>query len=207
MASAPTSRHSTDSTRLPRPYIPTSWQRSREAHPDERAKHHTMGWPTRWSDIDDYQPLTGIAFVYLDDFPRLNPRPASRRWRRRVVRKAGRAVRVEPSLQPRNGRRARMFGLKRKGPTRPFTHADNCKILKADPTVQIQCSEVEPGHWRSTSAGPRTSARTPPTVVLGSTAMTRPPSRHARQCEHRVTSDPAAARWRRDGGPLRVSRS
>jgi hypothetical protein len=26
-----------------------------------------------------------------------------------------------------------MFGLRKKGPTRPFSHADNCKIVKADP--------------------------------------------------------------------------
>ena len=42
-----------------------------------------------------------------------------------------------------------MFGLKKRGPTRPFTHADSCKILEADPTVQIQRSEVETGHWRA----------------------------------------------------------
>jgi hypothetical protein len=41
-----------------------------------------------------------------------------------------------------------MFGLK-KGPTRPFSHADNCKILKADPGVEIKWSEVETGHWRA----------------------------------------------------------
>jgi hypothetical protein len=42
-----------------------------------------------------------------------------------------------------------MFGLKKRGPTRPFTRADNCKILKADPTVRIRWSEVETGHWRA----------------------------------------------------------
>jgi hypothetical protein len=38
------------------------------------------------------------------------------------------------------------LGLKKRGPTRPFTHADNCKILKADPGVHIQWSEVETAH-------------------------------------------------------------
>lgn len=43
-----------------------------------------------------------------------------------------------------------MFGLKKKrGPTQPFTHADDCKILKADPDVQIEWSEVETGHWEA----------------------------------------------------------
>jgi hypothetical protein len=34
------------------------------------------------------------------------------------------------------------FGLTRKqrGPNRPFTHSDSCKIVKADPTVQIPWS-------------------------------------------------------------------
>jgi hypothetical protein len=45
-----------------------------------------------------------------------------------------------------------MFGLKKSGPTRPFTHADNCKILKADPTVEIQWSEVESGYWEAVCA-------------------------------------------------------
>jgi hypothetical protein len=42
-----------------------------------------------------------------------------------------------------------MFGLKKKkGPTQPFTRADDCKIVKADPTVQIEWSEVETGTGR-----------------------------------------------------------
>jgi hypothetical protein len=41
------------------------------------------------------------------------------------------------------------FGRRKKGPGRPFTHADDCKILKADPDVSIQWSEVESGHWRA----------------------------------------------------------
>jgi len=56
-------------------------------------------------------------------------------------------------------------------------HADNCKILKADPGVQIEWSEVETGHWRAVcQCGPRMSAPTPPSVVLGATPMTRLPS-------------------------------
>jgi hypothetical protein len=40
-----------------------------------------------------------------------------------------------------------MFGRRKKGPTQPFAHADDCKILKADPGVEIPWSEVESGHW------------------------------------------------------------
>jgi hypothetical protein len=30
-----------------------------------------------------------------------------------------------------------MFGLSKKGPTQPFVHADDSKIVKADPGVEI----------------------------------------------------------------------
>lgn len=39
-----------------------------------------------------------------------------------------------------------MFGLK-KGPTRPFTHADDCRIMKADPGALIEWQEIATGHW------------------------------------------------------------
>ena len=39
-----------------------------------------------------------------------------------------------------------MFDLRKKGPTRPFTHAPDCPILRADPSVEIPWSEMEPGH-------------------------------------------------------------
>ena len=50
-----------------------------------KAKHQPMGWPTRWSDVEDYQATIGIGFIYPDDLPRFDPRPAGRRWRRLVV--------------------------------------------------------------------------------------------------------------------------
>jgi hypothetical protein len=36
-----------------------------------------------------------------------------------------------------------MFGLRKTGPTRPFVHAYDWKIVMADPGVEIQWSEVE----------------------------------------------------------------
>jgi len=39
--------------------------------------------------------------------------------------------------------------MKKRGPTQPFTHADDRKIVKADPDVQIEWSEVETGHWEA----------------------------------------------------------
>jgi hypothetical protein len=42
-----------------------------------------------------------------------------------------------------------MFGLKKKGPTQPFIHADNCRIWKTDPGVQIPWSEIRRGVWEA----------------------------------------------------------
>jgi hypothetical protein len=43
-----------------------------------------------------------------------------------------------------------MFGLAKKRPILPaFTHADDCKILKADPGVEIPWNEVETGLWKA----------------------------------------------------------
>jgi hypothetical protein len=44
-----------------------------------------------------------------------------------------------------------MFGRKHKGPSLPpFSHSDGCRILQADPSVEIPWSEVESGHWVAT---------------------------------------------------------
>ncbi len=88
-----------------------------------------------------------------------------------------------------------MFGLKKRGPTRPFTHADNCRILKADPTIQIQWSEVETWHWRAVCQCGSEDVYEEPTD-RGVRLDPYDPStfRHAGQCEHRYTSDPALLR-------------
>ena len=42
-----------------------------------------------------------------------------------------------------------MFRKKHQGPPdRPFQHTDDCKILKADPDVEIPWSRLEYGQWR-----------------------------------------------------------
>jgi hypothetical protein len=81
-----------------------------------------------------------------------------------------------------------MFGFKKKGgPDRPFMHAPTCKIMKADPTTEIPWQEVETGLWVAQCvSGRNTSARRPPTVVLGSTLLTHPlrPGRRVRASRH-----------------------
>jgi hypothetical protein len=41
-----------------------------------------------------------------------------------------------------------MFGRK-KGPNEPFAHAEDCKILAADPGVKIEWSEIRRGVWEA----------------------------------------------------------
>jgi hypothetical protein len=41
-----------------------------------------------------------------------------------------------------------VFG-RRKGPTKQFQHSDDCRILKADPSVDIPWSEIRRGVWRA----------------------------------------------------------
>jgi hypothetical protein len=38
---------------------------------------------------------------------------------------------------------------RRKGPSKPFRHSDDCKIFKADPSVQIEWSEIRRGVWEA----------------------------------------------------------
>lgn len=42
-----------------------------------------------------------------------------------------------------------MFSLRKRGPSRAFTHTPDCKIMKADPTTDISWSEVESGPWQA----------------------------------------------------------
>jgi hypothetical protein len=88
-----------------------------------------------------------------------------------------------------------MFGLKKRGPTRPFTHADECKILKSDPGVEIEWSEIERGHWVAVCQCGEEHYREPPTDGRARLDPYDPSTfRHAGQCEHRDTSDPALLR-------------
>jgi hypothetical protein len=83
-----------------------------------------------------------------------------------------------------------MFARRKKGPTRPFAHADDCKILKADPGVEIPWSEVESGHWRAVCVCGTQDYYEP---VADRRARLDPldpsTSRHAGQCEFASETD------------------
>lgn len=87
-----------------------------------------------------------------------------------------------------------MFGLKKKGPSRPteaFAHAEGCKVVVADPGFQPEWQEIEEGHWRRICQcwsediyEPRVDTRTRLDPLDPSTF------RHGGGCEHRDTTDP-----------------
>jgi hypothetical protein len=72
-----------------------------------------------------------------------------------------------------------MFGLKKKkGPTQPFTHANDCKIMRPTPPSRSSGRRSRRGTGRrSARAGPNTSMTPSPRIrATGSTPTTRPPS-------------------------------
>jgi hypothetical protein len=89
-----------------------------------------------------------------------------------------------------------MFYKKQGGPPdRPFSHAEGCKILAADPTVQIEWSEIERGYWQAVCVCGKQYFYAPP---AGDRVRLDPldpkTSRHLGQCEFAAETDPATLR-------------
>jgi hypothetical protein len=79
-------------------------------------------------------------------------------------------------------------------PGRPFSHADDCKILAADPGVQIAWSEIERSHWVATCVCGEEDYRAPASPRVRLDPYDPATSRHLPQCEFAATSDPAILR-------------
>jgi hypothetical protein len=85
-----------------------------------------------------------------------------------------------------------MFDLRKQGPTRPFAHAYDCKILAADPGVEIQWSEIERGHWVAECVCGTEDVYEEHADRRARLDPLDPSTfRHAGGCEHRDTTDPA----------------
>jgi hypothetical protein len=84
-----------------------------------------------------------------------------------------------------------MFGLRKKGPDQAFHHADDCKIAKVDPDVQIPWNEVESGLWVAQCQCGKEYYRDPVAQPARLDPLDPSTSRHAPECEHRDTTDPA----------------
>jgi hypothetical protein len=88
-----------------------------------------------------------------------------------------------------------MFGVReRKGPSRPFTHTDDCVIVKADPGVAIEWQQVERGRWEARCRCGVEYFREQPAGRRRLDPLDPTTSRHAPECEHRHQTDPALLR-------------
>ena len=88
-----------------------------------------------------------------------------------------------------------MFGFKKKGPTQQFVHANNCRIVKADPTVEIPWSYLGEGLWKAECVCTAEYFREPTTdnrVRLN--PFDPATARHFGQCEYVAETDAAVLR-------------
>jgi hypothetical protein len=83
-----------------------------------------------------------------------------------------------------------MFGLRKKGPTRLFAHADSCKLVRTDPGLEIQWSEVETGHWRAVcQCGSEDVYEEPTNRRVRLDSLDAKTSRHGGECEFASETD------------------
>ena len=89
-----------------------------------------------------------------------------------------------------------IFKEKHRPPDVPFQHSDNCKILEADPGVDIQWSEIRSGYWEAVCQCGKQWWQDPTAddrVRLDPRDPTT--ARHLGQCEYASETDPAALRF------------
>jgi hypothetical protein len=91
------------------------------------------------------------------------------------------------------GRRVNMF-RKRKGPDKALTHSDECKILAADPGIEIPWNEVRTGYWEARCVCGVEGWHAPDAERARRDPRDPTTFRHAGECEHRDTTDPALLR-------------
>jgi hypothetical protein len=85
-----------------------------------------------------------------------------------------------------------VFGLKKKGPDKAFSHSDNCAIVRADPTVSIPWNETRSGHWEARCQCGAEYYDEPVAERRGRLDPLDPgTSRHAPQCEFAAETTPA----------------
>jgi hypothetical protein len=88
-----------------------------------------------------------------------------------------------------------MLTRRKKGPPdRAFAHSDDCRILRADPAVQIQWSEVERGHWRAECVCGVETYYEPAGTRVRLDPLDPKTSRHLGECEYVDERDPAVLR-------------
>ena len=90
-----------------------------------------------------------------------------------------------------------MFRRKRTPPSKPFIHAEDCRILKADPDAEVQWNYEGDGFWRAECVCTFETFREP--LVDDRVRLDpRDPAtaRHLGQCEYAsAEADPAALKF------------
>jgi hypothetical protein len=88
---------------------------------------------------------------------------------------------------------AMMFGRKQKyqPPDRPFTHSDDCRIVKADPGVEIPWSRYEHGVWKRQCVCSFESWQEPAPSRVRQDPLDPATARHAGECEYKGVTDAA----------------
>jgi hypothetical protein len=82
--------------------------------------------------------------------------------------------------------------LKKKGrPTRPFAHTDDCKIVRANPDVEIPWQEVETGHWQRVCQCGEEHCRELRQCGRRLDPLDPATARHLPECEFAHETDPA----------------
>jgi hypothetical protein len=79
-------------------------------------------------------------------------------------------------------------------PARPFSHADGCKILAADPGVQIEWSEIRAGVWEAVCQCGKQSHYEPAPARIRLDPLDPATFRHGGGCEMREVTDPPVLR-------------
>ncbi len=84
--------------------------------------------------------------------------------------------------------------FRKRGPDKAFVHAEDCRILAADRTAQIQWSEVEAGHWEAICVCGTQHYYAPKAGRVRLDPLDPKTAHHLPQCEFASTTDPAVLR-------------
>jgi hypothetical protein len=88
-----------------------------------------------------------------------------------------------------------MFRKKQGGPPdRPLSHSDTCKMVKADPGVDIPWAQLETGHWVATCVCGSEHYYAPALKRTRVDPLDPATSRHGGACEFKETTDRAVLR-------------
>jgi hypothetical protein len=87
-----------------------------------------------------------------------------------------------------------MFGRRKKGPSKPFDHQTGCKILAADPGVEIPWNEVRTGYWEARCVCGTEGWHAPDANRVRVDPLDARTGRHLGQCEFASEADAAMLR-------------